>query len=143
MKESTSSGLSSSASIAPPVTSSEALSSLIEKRTTSWLYVQQSHSISSGPWFQTAQVSRSQVERHLAETLGSVKSIQKTRNLFVLGMSLAPVLAAESATDWCRSLSRVMDEWEVWNEVGLSGRTIGMGNGVVSFSSNSNTIDDY
>jgi hypothetical protein len=132
VKEPSSSGISSSPSIAPPVTSLESLSNLIEKRTSSWLYIQQAHSSSSDPWFQTAQVSRPQIDRYLAETLGSVKSMQKTRNLFVLGMSMGPILDTETPIDWCRSLSRLLDEWEVWNEVGLSGRNTGMGNGVVS-----------
>lgn len=47
-------------------------------------------------------------------------------------MSLGPILEMENPVDWCRLVSRLMDEWEVWNEVGLSGRNPGMGNGVVS-----------
>lgn len=133
LKESTSSGLSSSESIATSLASPESLSRMIEKRTSSWHHIHQSHSALSEPWFETALVSRSHVDRHLAKTLGSVKSTQKTRNLFVLGMSLGRILGVDDATELCRSLSRVLTEWELWNENGLSGRAPGVSDGVVSF----------
>ena len=139
LKESTSSGLSSPAAIGSSVASPVSPSSIIEKRTSSWRYVQQSHSASSESWFQIVQVPRLQVDRHLAETLGSAKSTQKTRNLFVLGMSLGPILVVEGAQDLCRSVLRVMDEWEIWSENGLSGKTTGVSSGVVSFQRHGHT----
>lgn len=111
------------------VTTPDSLSQLIEKRTASWSYLERAHSSSPDRWFQTVQISQAQIERHLVETLGSVKFAQKTRNLFVLGMSLGPVLKAEGPTEFCKALIRVLDEWEIWNEGTLNGRATG---GVVS-----------
>lgn len=122
------------------VTSLGSLSKLIEKRAASWLYLQRAYSSSPDRWFQTVQISQLRIERYLVESLGSTRFTQKSRNLFVLGMSLGPVLDAESPTEFCRSMSRILDEWEVWNEGSMNGKGNG---GVVSLAGKNDHLAIY
>jgi hypothetical protein len=114
---------------ATAITTLGSLSKLIEKRTASWLYLQRAYSSSPERWFQTVQITQVRIERYLIESLGSAKFAQQTRNLFVLGMSLGPILEAEGSTEFCRSLIRVLEEWDAWNEASINGKGTG---GVVS-----------
>lgn len=114
---------------ATAITNLGSLSKLVEKRTVSWQYIQRAYSSSPERWLDTVQITQDRIERYLVGSLGSAKFAQKTRNLFVLGMSLGSVIEVEEASEFCRLLISVVDEWEAWNEASINGKGTG---GVVS-----------
>ncbi|KAJ9098696.1 hypothetical protein QFC21_004344 [Naganishia friedmannii] len=112
----------------PPISSSNTLTTpetllhLISKRTQSWGYLQSAHSSSVNErWFNTVHVTRSEMEHHLASSLGPTKLAQRTRTFLVLGMSVGNSVAAAAAqgknvVELVKGVARVLDEWEAWNE---------------------------
>lgn len=157
--------LPSSTSHSIILTTPDTLHQLISKRTTSWQYIQSAHSSSlyssslsatAQPdhpyrWFNTVQITRSQISNHLASSLGtgassSSKLSQRTRTFIVLGMSLGnhlgPLSSSSSlqdkkgALEVIRTLCKVVEEWENWSEGGTAmmagkGPVMGMGMGGV------------
>lgn len=58
------------------------------------------------------------MESFLDSTLGQAKTVQRSKQLVILGLSMSPLFDIASPSDMVRAANKLLDEWEVWSEGG-------------------------